>query len=74
MAEFKPDIKTLTVRVRRVVNLGKFSSLELIEEIEAAPDPSYSTKDNLTRLREGLIKHVDQACDAIEATITKEDT
>lgn len=69
MADFKPEIKTVTVRVRRVVNLGKYSSFELIEEIEAAPDPNHSTKDNLTRLREGLIRHVDERCDAIQVTI-----
>jgi hypothetical protein len=73
MAEPKPEVRTLTVRVRRVVNLGKYASFELVEEIQAQPDPDFNTAQNLTRLREGLIKHVDEACDAIAATI-KEDS
>ena len=72
MSEFNPEIKTLTVRVRRVVPLAPYASFELTEEAEFVPDPSVSTAQNLTRMRDNLIRHVDQACDQIAATNTEE--
>lgn len=70
---FNPEIKTLTVRVRRVVPLAPYSSFELTEESEFVPDPTLSTAQNLSRMRDNLIRHVDQACDAIEKTITEDE-
>lgn len=64
-SDFNPTINTLTIRVRRVVPLAPYASFELTEEAEFTPDPTLSTAQNLSRMRDNLIRHVDVACDAI---------
>lgn len=73
MSDFNPEIRSLTVRVRRVVPLAPYATFELFEEAEFVPDPSLSTAQNLTRMRDNLIRHVDQACDAIANTTKEKD-
>lgn len=58
----RPEVRTLSVRLRRVVRTAPYESWEVEEQLDAAPDPGFSSRQNLAVMRRLLTTEIETAC------------
>ena len=64
----RPDVRTLSVQLRRVIRTAPYESVEIEEHMEAAPDPGFTSRQNLAVMRRLLTAEIDAACGELAAT------
>ena len=57
----RPEVRQLTVHVRRVVRTAPYESWEIDEEMQAAPDPGLTSRQNLAAMRRLLLAEIESA-------------
>ena len=57
----RPEVRQLTVHLRRVVRTAPYESWEIEEEMQAAPDPNLSSRQNLAAMRRLLLAEIESA-------------
>jgi hypothetical protein len=72
MTEFKPNVQVIRARARRVVNTGRYQSVEITTEVEATPDPERKVSENVELLQKLVLAKVNAQCDAVIASLDKE--
>ncbi len=58
----RPEVRLLTVHVRRVIRTAPYESWEIDEEMQAAPDANQTSRQNLAAMRRLLTAEIDAAC------------
>ncbi|MGH2929722.1 MAG: hypothetical protein ACREQM_09195 [Candidatus Dormibacteraceae bacterium] len=57
----KPEVRLLSVHIRRVIRTAAYESWEISEEMQAAPDPALSSRENLRLMRRLLTFEIENA-------------
>lgn len=65
----RPEVRTLGVRLRRVIRTAPYESWEIEEQLEASPDPSFTSRQSLAAMRRLLTSEIDAACAELAATL-----
>ncbi len=64
----KPEVRLLTVHLRRVIRTAPYESWEVDEEMQAAPDASLTARQNLAVMRRLLTAEIEAACSELQRT------
>ena len=69
----RPEVRLLSVHIRRVIRTAPYESWDVDEEMQAAPDPNLTSRQNLTAMRRLLVAEIGSAVAELTANHTNEE-